>query len=335
MLLVEYHSTPTQLYHNMASVNHTSAQSFQDYVRTYAEQHFCELFYGFKTAELAQIFEGIKGEHVITQLEIGDNLARRWNKSFEPVADAATHKPRVLKTVLNKVDFSVVPQDYEASYLGAMRQKGQNPADWPFQAYVMEKVMAKLQQEFETAVWQGVAAGSPGAGDYLRETFDGYLHIIADAITATDITAVATGSISISNIIDKLRLMWDAVSSVYKENGTDIFMSYTMYDLYRKAYKDAYKIDPAYLQVTDSGYRGIEYELGNGNARIVPINGLAGSNRIIITPKENLTIGIDSASDVMFNVEQDKRELHFWMDFRMGAQILMQKDGILVVNDQA
>lgn len=317
------------------SVNHSYAESFQGYVRTYAEEMFCQLFYGFKTADLAQVLEGIKGEHVLTELEIGENLARRWGKTFDPLSDAVAHKPRVLKTALNKVDFSVVPTQYEFSYLGAMRKKGQDAADWPFQAYVMEKVLAKLNQEFETAAWQGQEALSPAPGDYLRQTFDGYLKIIADALTATDITAVVTGAITTANIIEKLRLMWEAVLPVYKENGTDIFVSYTIYDMYRKAYKDAYKVDPAYTMITEAGYRGIEYELGNGNCRIIPINGMSGSGRVVITPRENLAIGIDSASDVMFNVEQEKRELHFWMDFRMGAQIMIQKDGILVVNDQA
>lgn len=319
----------------MDSLNHTYAQSFQDYVRTYAEELFCELFYGFKTSDLAQTFEGIKGEHVITQLEIGENLARRWAKTFDPNADVATFKPRILKTVLNKVDFSVVPQEYEFSYLGALRKKGQNPSDWPFQAYVMSKIMAKLMQEFEVAAWQAEAEAVPSAGDYLRQTFDGYLKIIADAITAGDVTPVGTGALTGSNIIAKLRDMWADVLSVYKENGTDILMSYELYDIYRIAYKDAYKIDPAYVQITNAGYNGIQFELGNGNTNIIPVNGLSGSGRVIITPRENLAIGIDSASDVMFNVEADKRELHFWMDFRMGAQILMQKDGILVVNDQA
>lgn len=319
----------------MDSLNHSYAQSFQDYVRTYADQLFCEMFYGFKTSELAKTYEGIKGEHVITQLEVGENLARRWAKSFDPVTDAATFKPRVLKTKLNKVDFSIVPQQYESSYLGAWRKKGQDPADWPFAAYVMEKVLAKLMQEFEVAVWQGVEETTPSAGDYLRQTFDGYLQIIAEALTAGDINAVATGTINASNIIAKLRDMWAVVLSQYKENGTDILMSYAMYDLYRIAYKDAYKIDPAYVDITNSGYRGVTFELGNGNTRIIPVNGMAGSNRIVITPRENLTIGIDSASDVMFRVKEDIRELQFAMDFRMGAQILMQKDGILVVNDQA
>lgn len=318
----------------MDSLNHDYAQAFQDYVRTYADQLFCEMFYGFKTSDLAKTYEGVKGEHVITQLEIGENLARRWAKTFDPVDDAATFKPRVLKTVTNKVDFSIVPQQYEASYLGAWRKKGQDPSDWPFAAYVMEKIMAKLQQEFEVAVWQGVEETTPSAGDYLRQTFDGYLQIIKESLTAGDINAVATGSISSSNIIAKLRDMWAAVLSQYKENGTDILMSYAMYDTYRIAYKDAYKIDPAYIDITNSGYRGVQFELGNGNTRIIPVNGMAGSNRIVITPRENLAIGIDDGSDFTFRVQEDIRELQFAMDFRMGAQILMQKDGILVVNDQ-
>lgn len=318
----------------MDSLDHSYAQSFQDYVRTYADELFCEMFYGFKTSDLAKTYEGIKGEHVITQLEIGENLARRWAKTFDPVTDAATFKPRVLKTVTNKVDFSVVPQQYEASYLGAWRKKGQDPSDWPFAAYVLSKIMAKLQQEFEVAVWQGVEETTPSAGDYLRQTFDGYLQIIVEALTAGDINAVATGAITGSNIIEKLRLMWASVLSQYKENGTDILMSYAMYDVYRIAYKDAYKIDPAYVDITNSGYRGVTFELGNGNTRIIPVNGMAGSNRIVITPRENLTIGIDAGSDFTFRVKEDIRELQFAMDFRMGAQILMQKDGILVVNDQ-
>lgn len=318
----------------MDSLNHTYAQSFQDYVRTYADQLFCEMFYGFKTSDLAQTYEGIKGEHVITQLEVGENLARRWAKTFDPVDNAATFKPRVLKTVTNKVDFSIVPQQYETSYLGAWRKKGQDPMDWPFAAYVMEKIMAKLQQEFEVAVWQGVEESSPSAGDYLRQTFDGYLQIIKESLTAGDINAVATGAITGSNIIAKLREMWAEVLSQYKENGTDILMNYDLYDVYRIAYKDAYKIDPAYIDITNSGYRGVQFELGNGNTRIIPVNGMAGSNRIVITPRENLAIGIDAGSDFTFRVKEDIRELQFAMDFRMGAQILMQKDGILVVNDQ-
>lgn len=315
------------------SLDYQYAADFQDYVREFQEQLFTQLFYTFKTADLVDIVEGVKGELVITQFEVADNLARRWSKTFTPV-EIGAFKPRVLKTELNKVDFSIVPQEYEKLYLGKFRKKGQNPEDWPFEAFVMEKVLAKLNQEFEIALWQAVKEASPSAGDYLRQTFDGYFKIIIDAITAGDITPVATGAMNAGNILANMRLMWAAVLPQYKENGTDIFMSYALYDMYRIAYKDAYKVDPAYIQITEAGYNGIVFELGDNNTRIIPINGMQGSGRVVITPRENMVMGIDSSSDVMFRTKDDIRELKFYMDFRMGAQILLQEEGILVVNDQ-
>lgn len=320
------------------SVNYGHAEAFQDYVRTYAEDFFTRMFYGFRTAQIALPFEGIKGEHVVTELEIGENLARRWSKTFQAVADAINPKPTKIKTVLNKVDFSIVPQEYEKSYLGQLRKKGQNPEDWPYQAYVLDKVMAKLKQEFETAIWKGEEEAVPADGQYLRQTFDGYLKLIADAITATDITPVVTGAISAANAVESLRTMWEQVGEAEKENGVDLLMSYAHYDNYRKRYKALFGANPEETTlINNAGYSisGLRYELGAGNSYLIPIAGLSGSSRIIITPRENLAYGMDDPADTeMFNVERQTRELRFWMDFRMGAQILMKKDGILVVNDQ-
>lgn len=316
------------------SANHDYARSFQDYTRDFSDQLFTELFYNFQTADLVTTHEGVKGEKILTQLELGQNFARRWGKAFTPPANLIAFKPRKIKTALNKVDFSITPQDYESSYLGQFRKKGQKLNDMPFEGYTMDKVLAKLNTEFEDAIWQAVESDTASDGDYLRETFDGYLKIIADEITAGTITPVATGAITQNDIIDQLRDMWEEVGVPYKNAGVDIMMSYSLYDTYRIAYKNAYKVDPAYSMITASGYEGILFELGNSKTRIIPVVGLGSSNRIIITPRENLHMAIDDPSDVMFNVEGVKRELHFWMDFRMGAQILIIQDGILVVNDQ-
>ena len=316
------------------SIIHDAAIAQQAYVREYADQLFGRLFYGFQTAQLATIHEGIKGEKLITEWSVGSNLARRWAKSFDPTT-VGEFKPVTLKTVLNKVDFSIVPTEYESSYLGQFRKKGQDMRDWPFQAYIMDETMKVLNQEFEVACWQGAEEASPSAGDYLRQTFDGYLTLIAKAITAGDITPVATGAITSSNAVAKFRDLWAAVDPVYKTAGVDIFVPYALYDAYRINYKDTYKIDPAYVEITSAGYRGIAYELGNGNATIIPVHGMGSSGRVVITPRSNLVLGIDSPSDVMFNVKEEIRELRLWMDFRMGAQILMKRNGILVVNDQA
>lgn len=319
----------------MASQNHDSAIAFQDYIRTYSEELFGDMYYGFRTAQLATPHEGVKGELVVNNLEVGDNLARAWGKAFEPLADIIDIKPEVLKTQPFKVDFSICPADYEKSYLGMMRQKGQNVEDWPFQAYIMEKIMQKLNQEFEVAAWQGVAEASPSPGDYLRQLYDGYLKNIASAITAGDLTPVATGAISNSNAVQKLRDMWDALPAVWKEMGTDVMVPFHIYDKYRINYKDTYKIDVAYTEITGAGYRGIQFELGNGNTSIIPIHGMGSSGRVVIAPRAFLHYAVDDPADFTFNVEADKRELHFWMDGRMGVKMIKLNNSAVVVNDQA
>jgi hypothetical protein len=316
-------------------MDHALVIAFQNYVRTYSPELFSQLFYGFKTASLATIHQGLKGEHVVTESIVSSNLARRHRTDFDAVT-AFTLKPEKLITVLNKVDFKIAPQDYEKSYAGAWRQRGQNPEDWPLAAFCLEQVIEALQQEYEVAVWQGDEAAVPAAGDFLRQTFDGYLKQIADAITATDLTPVATGALSSANIIAKLRDMYALVPTAYKERGFDIYMSYGLFDTFRMAYKDAYKVDPAYVEIANSTYQGIRYELGNGNATIIPVPGMGTSGRVIMTHRSNLHIGIDDPGDTtMFNMEQEVRELKFWMDFRMGAKMTGLRDGVTVVNDQA
>ena len=319
------------------SIVYTSAEAFQAYVRQYSEQLFTKLFYGFKTGQLAMPFEGVKGELILSEVQIKDNLIRRWAKAFDPVA-AAEFVPTTLKTHLNKVDLSVVPQEYEASYLGMMRQKGQNPRDWPFEAYILDKILKKMNQEMEYAFWQGDEAASPASTDYLRETFDGILKIVADAITATTITPVTTGAISSTNALAKFFDLWQQVGEAYKEGGTDFFCSYAIYDMYRKNYKTEYGANPIETPViNNAGYEvnGLRYEYGGGNSFIIPTAGMTGSGRVIVTPRENLVYGVDDPSDVQFNFETNVRELQMWADFRMGVQLLQARDGIIVVNDQA
>lgn len=318
------------------SVSYTAAEAFQDYIREFREDLFSQLFYGFKTSQLATPHEGVKGELVLTELQIGDNLVKRWSKTFAAVSGAVDFNPRVLATVLNKVDLSIVPQEYESSYLGMMRRKGQDPTDWPFQAYVLERLMAKIKQEMEYAIWQAEAAGSPSSNDYLRQTFDGYLTIIEDAIAATTITPVTTGAITSSNAVASFRLLWNELLDPYKESGVDFFCSYSLYDAYRINYKTLYGQHPNEVVINDTDYMGLQYELGGGQSMIIPVSGLSGSGRVVCTPRANLHYGVDAFEDFEnFNVEQDTRELKFWMDFRMGAQIGILQDGILVVNDQA
>jgi hypothetical protein len=316
-------------------IDFTAAEAYKAYVETFADDLFTQLFFGFKTGMLATPHEGVKGKHVITELEVSSNLARRWDATFRGFQNTA-YTPTTLEVTRHTVEHSVIPQQFEGSYLGMMRRQGQSSDDYPFQAYVLGQLLRKLSSEMETALWQGVAAGSPAISDLITATFDGYLHQISDAITATTITPVATGASTTSNIIANLRTMWDSVDTAYKDGGTDIFMSYVDYDIYRRAYKDTYKVDPAYVKIEGSDYSSIPYELTGENTVIHAIPGMGSSRRIVITPRTNLHYGFDALEDWSnFQFEKNHRQLDFWLDFNLGAAITQIRDGILVVNDQA
>ena len=312
----------------------SAAEAYKAYVEEIKEDLFRRLFFGFKTAQLATPVEGVKGRMVMTELQVKDNLTKRWSQSFAGT-DNVKFDPLVLEVVTQKVENSVIPQLFEGSYLGHMRRSGQSPTDFPFEAYILESILKKVNEELETAFWQGVAVASPADTDNLIQTIDGVLHIIADLITATTITPVATGAFTNANAVTNLRTMWEQVDTAYKDGGTDIFMSYSVYDNYRIHYKTLFGTHPNEVPISNTDYMGLNFELGGGKTTIIPIAGMGTSGRVVICPRENLYYGYDALEDwSTWNFQQDVRELKYWMDFNFGVQMAMKRDGVLVVNDQ-
>ena len=313
----------------MASANFTAAQAYKDYVEEFAPQLFSKLYYGFETANYVTPHEGVKGKKVLTELMIGD-LAKRWRKNFDALADVIDFKPRVLETELAKVDLQITPQEFEGSYLGMMRRTGQNQTDLPFQAYILDKVIQKLHTEKETAIWQGVAAAVPAAGDPLDEVFDGYLKIIADAITATDITPFPTGALTNINIVTQIEAMWDALDPAMKKEAVEVWVSYNNYTKFIQNYRNDFGKYVGY-----DGQGAIKLDFGNATLR--PIAGMGNSQRVIITQPSNFHYGFDASADSsMINFEWNHRSLDMWIDFRMGCQIgILDDSKMIIVNNQA
>lgn len=316
-------------------VNFADAQAYKDFVEEFADTLYSDIFFGFASSNYAMAHEGVKGKKVLTELMLSENLATRWAAPFVGTPNTS-YKPEVLEVFTNKVEHSVIPQEFESSYLGFMRRQGQSSDDYPMQAYVLGKLIEKLGSELEVAFWSGAKAVTPASTDLLRETFDGVLAQIAAKITATELTPVATGAITAANIIDSLRTMWTQVSTIDKQNGVDIYLSYRLFDFLRIAIKDAYKVDPAYTEINSSDYQGMFYELGARNTRIIPVPGMLDSGRILMHRPGNLHYGMDALGEWRnFDFEKNHRQLDFWTDFNMGVLVTQLRDGIAVVNDQA
>lgn len=318
--------------------NYSALEAFQDYIQEHSTDVWSKMFYGFFTAGLASIVTGLKGKLTLPLLTIGDNLSKRWTSTFGDAPnndDKVIWTQRVIESFLNKIEFSFVPTEWENNYMGFLRKSGQDPYDFPFEAFVLMKIIQKQRKEFEDAVWHAVQAGTPADTDLLQATFNGFLKIISDEITATNISPVLTGAITKANIIEKIQDMWAAVDTAYKTDAEmAILMDFTDFDLYRIAYKEKYHQSPQTAPQTGTDYPGILFELGGGRVRMIPVPGLGTSKRKIITPLNNLVIGYDGVENMNINVEQNKWQLDFFGAYRIGVQFRTLEEGVLVVNDQ-
>lgn len=313
------------------SADLSAVAAFRDYVEDFAPELISKAFFSPRTIQMVTTHEGVKGKKVLTIMDVASELAVAWKSDFAAKSNAISFTPRELDVRAMKVDLSFTPQDFESSYLGAFRRKGQNAGqDLPFAAFIMDKILQRHATSIDLSVWNAVRAGSVTAGTTpMSQTFDGFLELIKDEVTG-GLATVATpgGSITSTNIIALVESMWDALGDAYKETNVAVFMSWANFMLYQRAYREEFG---KYTGMQVSNQMTLDF---GQNATLYAMPGLAGSNRIIMTPAANLNVGYDDFNDMsMFQFEQSKRQIDFWMDFKIGCQITLADDEVLVVND--
>lgn len=313
----------------------TDVASYLAYVQDYRPDLIIRGFYSPKTARLATVREGLKGKETLTRLKFGTGKAVAWKEDFSASTGAVTFHPRTLEVTAIKRDLTFVPQLFESSYLGAFRQRGQNPGqDLPFEGFILNTLLSGNAEELAEAWWQGVKAGSVTPGTtVMNQCFDGFLEIIKDEITGGGIPGgqvVATpgGAITTTNIVELLESMWLTLGASYKEMPVDVYMSWANFQKYQQGYRETYGFN---FTNTQNARATLDFSM---NAELIPLPEMGTSNRIVMTPRGNLNVGFDDLNDTgLFNMEQNKRAMDWWMDFKTGVQIAQIDEYGLIVND--
>jgi len=314
-----------------SSITYSDLQAYRDYAEIISPDFLSKAYFGNQTAGLVVGHDGVKGKKILTQMILGE-LGRRYEKTFAPVADLINFKPRTLEVNAGKFEFAFAPQDFESTYLADLKRTGfDNTNELPFQGFMMMKIAAKMAQEIEIAMWQAKIPGTIANTDVLTQIIDGYLELVTVAIAASDLTptAVTGGAFTTSNIIPTIESMWDTLDAVYQDMPIKVFLAPHLWKLYNVAYRENYG------KYTDNAQSG-RMQLDFCNAELIRTPGMGASNRIVMTPLDNVHYGyddVDIASSL--NFEKDHRELHFWSDFKMGVQFGFLEDGIVAVNDLA
>lgn len=301
----------------------TDMQAFQSYVLEHYQALITRLFYSFMSAGYCTPHEGMKGKKTLTNLVI-DKLVRRYGKDFTVIANTHKYGQRVLDVYSAKVDMRIYPKDFESTYLGMMRSKGQNGnMSIVFEQELMNATFEKIAEEMELAFWRANKAAVDKPSDTLDMLYDGVIEILKAEVA--NLQPVTTGVLTESNAFTQIQRVYKSVSNKFKAKGIELFISPTTDYLAGVEYANLY--------TKYAGKNGEGFFL-KSNVSTVLLPGVP-DNAIIFMPKENIHYGYDGAFDAsFFQMEQEDRSIKFWCDFNMGVQLGIAHHDFITCNEQ-
>lgn len=265
------------------------------------------------------VIPDVLDEVPLTQMLMDRILQPGGKKTFDPKA-ALSFKNRMGKVRNAKVDLQFTPEDIETmrrSWLGIM-YKSKNtltPDNFPFSQYILDRVVKQFALDLKYAKIKGVYNA---AGTAAIDVMDGLLTLVDADVTALNIPAanVFTGAaITSSNAVAQ----FEGVG--HKPYGSQFYSKVPMIMLAAPENILNYELN------FRSTFGSLPYNLGfdkktiyGTNIELVAVEDMIGSDRLIVTQKENLIDLMDDPSNMgNIIIEKEKRNINIMMDIREGV----------------
>ena len=305
------------------SINIADVVSYQAYVRRFGATIMSKAYLGFNTQRFVKNMPGVKGKVVLNKMQPNGDVVRGFDGVFQGYASQKI-VPIVYEVNDFKSEFMIKPWELRYSYLGDLASQGFDPVEFPIQAKFFMEHAAKMAEEIEIAIWEGVRDGGADADAPIIQKLDGFGKRAATAIGAGN-EVVVSGEINETNIIPVLREMYDKVDKRFKNQRLQCFISINHQQQYRIARGVTLQ------NITDDWTRD---NFNTGNMDIIWVGGLA-NNKIMITPADNLTYIYDGAGDMSkWYLDRDHYHIEGSVVGAAGTQIDWTDNGYLILNDQ-
>ena len=242
---------------------------------------------------------------------------RPYRTNDDSSGNGFKYSDRELKANQSKWDFVYSPEEFRNTYL-------QDDSDKP----EYQQALDQIAKEYMAAINDSAM----GSGDYnasgttAAAIATGFLTIIADEITATNITPIVTGSISSSNAVTRVETMISNMPAWMRQRtDVKILCSYDVFDKYKAHYRtlNTYGFQP---RETD------KYFVDGTNVQLVPASWMGSSQRLIATVDGNLCAGTDGDA-ISINPSPKFDQIEVRLKMPIGFQIADLE--ALLVNDQA
>lgn len=261
------------------------------YVNQEADPIVRDVIFGNKLAQRVRIQLGVKGKAAINILDADPTLQVNAC-GFNPASDDVLTQ-RVIETADLKVDDEICVKNLVGTYAEYLVRIGaEERKEFPFEAYLMSSLIAKIKNKTEILMWQGDTTSL----DTLLKLYDGLLVTAAADLAAGNKVSISAGTSVYAGLLQMVAKFTDEMLS----KGAEIYVSPQIHMLLQQELVNMnlyhYPVEPS-----------DEIFLPGLPVKVVAMYGLKGSLVALATYPDNLVYGTDVRdADEQVAVEYDR-----------------------------
>ena len=267
-----------------------------------------------KTIDLIQLETGVLQDTALNlvsaSVDFGDGATCGWNAT-----DGVALSQRILKPTFLKVNQSFCDKSLLKKWASYEVKLAAGREQLPFEESFMAEIANAISESIEKLVWQGDSSNDNEP--------DGFLKILEAGGSGVVSATWSAGTTA----YNKIKTVYNAIpANIIDKEDTVIFVGE---ETYREFIQD---LVAANLYHFSPDYKAGEYMLPGTSVRVIAVNGLNGTGKIVAGRLSNFFYGVGAEDDkdtFDFWYSQDNREFRLAVYFAMAVQIAYPNEIVL------
>ena len=267
-----------------------------------------------KTIDLIQLETGVLQDTALNlvsaQVEFGDGASCGWNPT-----DGVSLSQRILKPTFLKVNQAFCDKDLLKKWASYEVKLAAGREQLPFEEKFLEEIANSINESIEKLVWQGDTSHTNEPDGFLKILETGGSGVVSETWTAG------------TTAYNKIKAVYNAIpANIIDKEDTVIFVGE---ETYREFIQD---LVAANLYHFSPDYKAGEYMVPGTSIRVIAVNGLNGTGKIVAGRLSNFFYGVGAEDDkdtFDFWYSQDNREFRLAAYFAIAVQVAYPNEIVL------
>lgn len=267
-----------------------------------------------KTIDLVQLETGVKQDTALNlvsaSVKFGDGASCGWNPT-----DGVALSQRLLKPTFLKINQAFCDKDLLKKWASYEVKLAAGREQLPFEESFMEEIANAINESIEKLVWQGDSKNDNEPDGYLK-----ILETVGSGVVSTTWSAGTSAYNKIKAVYNKIP------ANIIDKEDTVIFVGE---ETYREFIQD---LVTANLYHFSPDYKAGEYMVPGTSIRVIAVNGLNGTGKVVAGRLSNFYYGVGEPDDkdtFDFWYSKDNREFRLAAYFAIAVQVAYPNEIVL------